>query len=894
MKLKTILLTFLILLFTATAWAYPPIPKGVRTWLALEETPSSFTGHDGEYIKVNATADGLEFGTPPGGGDMTAAVWAEAAVPNSAIDTDAGGTNADSSAWTGVATISAGTWSAQAQLTHELGGLEADVSAYDGLVHITGGATSAKSISADGLSLIAAANYAAMREALDLEAGTDFYSIDAADAAFQPKDATLTSIAALGTAANKIAYTTDVDTWAEAAITAAGLAILDDANAETQRTTLGVAIGTNVQAQNATLQTIADASDVPGANLDIANTTNEDSIAADDKVIIYDTSAEANRSMTRGNFVSGIGAGQAIILDLADDGDNESTDLGEIAITNDTNSIFTESAADKLLIDCSKDWPKADQADVALTGDSATDFFSAGTIAEARIHADIMRDAEWTQGTTAAQGKLEVATNAEAAALVDTERAIVASALKYALENGTYDLSGATITFGLEAADIPDISATYETQLVNKAGLLAALSDVTLLLEELSQDTTPQLGGDLDLQANKILSTGSNDIIIKLPDNAGVREVKILDSDDTQVWGVDSDGNQYALPINNPYLYLNENDGTDYWIGIYDTTTDRVEVRRSATVNTNVDFYIDADGAYSAGNLNIATGHNYQINGTQINIGNLGAGGNWTPTGTLNLDSATLQNIGHGTIVDGSNYTTISNSADDDTIDELMAAIDSWAAGVEGGTFAALTDTNISTPSAGQIPIYDGSDSWDNKSLSGDAASLGADGALTLVAANLTTAGKIEVATAAETTTGTDAARAVSPDGLAGSRYGEECIAWTVVDSDTDVAVADGKQAFTVPSTLNGMDIVDVIASVHTKGVTGTTDVQLRRRRAGADADVLSTKVTIGDEFYAADEVVNAANDDLNTGDQLYVDVDAVHSGTAPKGLSVTVIARLP
>ena len=44
----------------------------------------------------------------------------------------------------------------------------------------------------------------------------------------------------LGTAANKFLYTTGVKTWAEADITAAGRAILDDANASAQRTTLGL------------------------------------------------------------------------------------------------------------------------------------------------------------------------------------------------------------------------------------------------------------------------------------------------------------------------------------------------------------------------------------------------------------------------------------------------------------------------------------------------------------------------------------------------------------------------------------------------------------------------------------------------------------------------------
>ena len=73
----------------------------------------------------------------------------------------------------------------------------------------------------------------------------------------QAYDATLTSIALLGTAADKMAYTTGIDVWAETALTAAGRAILDDADASTQRSTLGVAIGSNVQAWDAGLDDIA-------------------------------------------------------------------------------------------------------------------------------------------------------------------------------------------------------------------------------------------------------------------------------------------------------------------------------------------------------------------------------------------------------------------------------------------------------------------------------------------------------------------------------------------------------------------------------------------------------------------------------------------------------------
>jgi len=56
----------------------------------------------------------------------------------------------------------------------------------------------------------------------------------------QAYDATLTSIALLGTAADKIAYTTAVDTWAETAITTFGRSLIDDTANTDARTTLGL------------------------------------------------------------------------------------------------------------------------------------------------------------------------------------------------------------------------------------------------------------------------------------------------------------------------------------------------------------------------------------------------------------------------------------------------------------------------------------------------------------------------------------------------------------------------------------------------------------------------------------------------------------------------------
>lgn len=64
---------------------------------------------------------------------------------------------------------------------------------------------------------------------VNLEIGTDV----------QAYDATLSSLAALGTAADKIAYSTDVDTWAETPLTAAGRSLIDDASVADMRATLG-------------------------------------------------------------------------------------------------------------------------------------------------------------------------------------------------------------------------------------------------------------------------------------------------------------------------------------------------------------------------------------------------------------------------------------------------------------------------------------------------------------------------------------------------------------------------------------------------------------------------------------------------------------------------------
>lgn len=126
---------------------------------------------------------------------------------------------------------------------------------------------------------------------------------------------------------------------------------------------------------------------------------------------------------------------------------------------------------------------------------------------------------------------------------------------------------------------------------------------------------------------------------------------------------------------------------------------------------------------------------------------------------------------------------------------------------------------------------------------------------------------------------------------LSGSDETKRVLAIVLFQRDQAVTVGDGDAG--IPIALSGYNIIDVVVANDDKGITGTTDIQIRRRRAGTDVDVLSTKVTIGDEFFAQDETVDTSNDDLQVGDILYIDVDSIHSGTAPNGLSVAVVIQI-
>ena len=249
-----------------------------------------------------------------------------------------------------------------------------NVQAYDaGLQSISGLTTSANQmiyttgsdiyattgLTAAGRAILDDADASAQRTTLGLAIGTDV----------QAYDAGLLSIAGLTTSANQMIYTTGSDTYATASLTAAGRAILDDADASAQRTTLGLVIGTDVQAYDADLSAIAALTPTDG-NFIVGNGSawvTESGATALSSLGITASAAELNY-----NDITTLGTSQASKVVTADaDGDVTLSQELTAKSYNETYATVS-SSSQSLTIDCET----ANVFQVTLTEDVTSSNFT--------------------------------------------------------------------------------------------------------------------------------------------------------------------------------------------------------------------------------------------------------------------------------------------------------------------------------------------------------------------------------------------------------------------------------------------------------------------------------------------------------------------------------------
>ena len=176
-----------------------------------------------------------------------------------------------------------------------------------------------------------------------------------------------------------------------------------------------------------------------------------------------------------------------------------------------------------------------------------------------------------------------------------------------------------------------------------------------------------------------------------------------------------------------------------------------------------------------------------------------------------------------------------------------------WAVLVEVAAFdtlAELGDTNISSLSSGHVLVYDGSDSFDNVAISGD-ATLAANGALTIAS------GAVETAM-------------IAADAITGAKIADDAInSEHYTDGSIDTAhIADSQvtTAKIAADAITGAKIADdAINSEHyTDGSIDTAhiaDSQVTTAKIAADA-VTQAKIAddaVGADQLASDAVVNAS-----------------------------------
>jgi hypothetical protein len=556
-----------------------------------------------------------------------------------------------------------------------------------------------------------ASNYTAANANVD----GHFSGVDTALGNKQPLDAGLTSISGLTTAADKMIYTTASDTYAVADLTSAGRALLDDADAAAQRTTLGLgtaatSASSDFLASTAGLDDLSDVSFTAGAGID-------------NYVLTYDHS-----TTSWGAEAAASGGLSAVV-------DDTTPQLGG-ALDVNGNSITSASDAD-VTIDPNGTGDIVVGADVLPAAD-ATHTLGSESSRFVTLHSELNGAVQFKarneSGGPLTKGQAVYISGVSGTVpLISLARANSASTmpafgLLAADVNNNADVQVITFgnltdynttTYSLSANDTVFVSAatagaltnsapTGESNLIQNIGRVVradasagiikvggagrsnatpnldnnkifvgngsnqavstALSAINVgsfnddgtYLNDVIDDTTPQLGGDLDVNANEIISASNNNVVIR-PNGTGV--VKLGgNTNPAEVRFYCESGDAHYVGLKSPaHASLS---GSQTWtLPTADGTSGQVIKTDGSGVLSFVDQASGGGGwtysAITADPANAQAGYHYSCTGTftvtlptsgvsageEIRVKNMGTGTITIDPQTQNIDGSTTDYV---------------------------------------------------------------------------------------------------------------------------------------------------------------------------------------------------------------------------------------------------------
>jgi len=381
----------------------------------------------------------------------------------------------------------------------------------------------------------------------------------------QAYDAGLQSISGLTTAADKMLYTTASDTYAVATLTSAGRALLDDVDAEAQRTTLG--LGTLATQSTITESQISDLQSYITASSTDTLTNKSGNISQwtnDAGYLTAETNDLSNVSGTLAIANGGTGSSTAatarvaLLPALATNGsklvsvNSGATDIEYIATStlsitesqiSDLQSYLTAETND---LSAAVVW--ANVPDANITQSSVTQHQAALSITESQI-SDLQTylTASSTATLTNKSGNISQWTNDSGYLTAETNDLSTVSGTLGTANGGT----GVTSLASLNAADlgsnngVTDATDGYVLTADGTGGV--AWEAATGGVSDVVSDTTPQLGGNLDVNGHSIVSASNGNIAIT-PNGTGNVSLGNFTFDADQTVGAAEDN--YILTYN--------------------------------------------------------------------------------------------------------------------------------------------------------------------------------------------------------------------------------------------------------------------------------------------------------------------------------------------------------